>query len=107
MIEITCPVCSSKGGLNAMHRHMVDTHSDLVHTEIEEETGKMHYVIECPICPLKYQHSIKPRYRDPSFLEEFKREIAMVAFDQMLYHLLKEHALAVGVNPQDIEQLSD
>jgi hypothetical protein len=46
---------------------------------------------------MKYQHAIKPRYRDPSFLEEYKMEIALVAFDQLLYHLAKDHSEASGI----------
>lgn len=30
---------------------------------------------------------MKPRSKDPHFLEEYAREIRVVAFDQFLYHL--------------------
>jgi hypothetical protein len=88
-----------KGGVNDIHAHLVDSHTDLVVTEVDAETGKMRYIISCPFCPLKYQHAIKPRYRDPAFLEEFKREIALVAFDQFLYHVAKDHGPEIGFDP--------
>jgi hypothetical protein len=44
------------------------------------------------VCGLKHQHAVKPRYKAPCFLEEYKAEIALVAFDQLLYHLEEKHA---------------
>ena len=35
----------------------------------------------------------------PGFLEEFRREIALVAFDLLLYHLQASHAERVGLPP--------
>lgn len=106
-IEITCPICGHVGGLNQTHRHFVDDHLDLVQTEVDEETGKMQYLVSCPVCPLKYKHPVKPRYKDQSFLEEFKAEIALVAFDQLLYHLIQEHSESVGVSLQDIDDFAN
>ena len=68
-----------------------------------EEDGKMYYLVPCPFCGLKYRHRVKPRHRDPAFLEEFKAEIAMVAFDQLLYHVLQKHPANVGVDPADLD----
>jgi hypothetical protein len=34
---------------------------------------------------------IKPRSRDPRFIEEFQREIRLVAFDMLVNHLIAEH----------------
>jgi Fe-S oxidoreductase len=102
-MEITCPYCGESGGLMSLHRHLVEAHIDDVTTELDEETGKMRYVITCPFCQLKYQHAIKPRYRDPAFLIEYKMEIAMVAFDQMLYHLAKEHGAEIGLGDETVQ----
>jgi hypothetical protein len=99
-VEFKCPFCDDLGGLNTIHRHLVDAHTDLVQTEHDEETGKMQYTIDCPVCELKYRHAIKPRYRNSAFLEEFKTEIAMVAFDQLLYHLAKDHSAETGIDLQ-------
>ena len=87
-----CPHCDFDGPRMALHRHLAQAHLDLVTTEHDDETGKMRYVVGCPLCGLRYQHAVKPRYRDPAFLEEFKAEIALVAFDQLLYHLVDNHS---------------
>ncbi len=87
-----------------LHRHLRDGHLDLVTTELDETTGKMKYIVGCPVCGLKYQHAVKPRYKDPRFLEEYKSEIALVAFDQLLYHLEEKHseeATNETSNPKD------
>jgi hypothetical protein len=86
----------------ATHRHLHDAHLELVETQYDDEAGKMYYLVPCPFCGLKYRHLVKPRRRDPQFLEEFKSEIAMVAFDQLLYHVLQKHPSEVGVDPADL-----
>lgn len=98
-MEIKCPYCDTVGGLMETHRHLADVHLDRVATERDEATDKMQVTVSCPFCELKYQRQVKPRSRNPRFLEEFKAEIALVAFDQMLYHLLEEHPAEVGVDP--------
>ncbi len=86
----------------ATHRHLLDMHLNVVETRIEEE-DKMYYLVPCPFCGLKYRHRVKPRRSDPAFLEEFKAEIAMVAFDQLLYHILQKHPEDVGVDHTELE----
>jgi len=88
---MNCPHCSFSAPRMKLHRHLAEAHLDLVATEHDEATGKMKYVITCPVCGLKYQHAVKPRYKDPRFLDEYKAEIALVAFDQLLYHLQEKH----------------
>jgi hypothetical protein len=51
----------------------------------------MFYEITCPHCDFRFTQRVKPRWKDPGFLEEFRREIALVAFDQLLYHLEGVH----------------
>ncbi len=102
MFEMSCPYCDEVGGLIATHRHLIDTHLDVVETRIEED-DKMFYLVPCPFCGLKYRHRVKPRRRDPTFLEEFKAEITMVAFDQLLYHVLQKHPTDVGVDPAELQ----
>jgi hypothetical protein len=83
-----------------VHRHLLEAHLDQVTTEHDQASGKMKYVIACPVCGLRYQHVVKPRYRDPRFLDEYKSEIGLVAFDQLLYHLEERHpAEAQGPQP--------
>ncbi len=88
------------------HRHMLDTHLEMVTTNRDEETNKMEYMVACPYCEDLYQRQVNPRNRNPRFLEEFKSEIAMVAFDQMLYHILEQHPAEVGVDPTELGQES-
>ena len=102
-MDVKCVFCEMTAGINDIHAHMVEAHTDQVTTEFDEETEKMRYIIQCPLCDLKYQHRIKPRYRNPAFLEEYKREIALVAFDQLLYHLAQAHGEEVGINLDNIE----
>lgn len=106
-MELKCPYCGEEININWIHRHLIDNHTDSVETEYDEETQKMRYIIACPLCPLKYQHKVKPRYRDPNFLEEFKTEIATVAFDQLLYHLVKEHGEAMGYEEPEIDETEE
>lgn len=103
MIEVTCPYCDEVGGLTTIHRHLVDAHLEKVETRYDEEAGKMFYLVPCPFCGLKYRHPVKPRRRDPRFLEEFKAEIAMVAFDQLLYHILQKHPADAGVDLAELQ----
>ena len=99
-----CPHCEFVDTRMKLHRHLGEAHLDLVTTEHDEATGKgkMRYIVACPVCGLKYQHAVKPRYKDPRFLEEYKAEIALVAFDQLLYHLEDKHPEAAEVqNPKE------
>lgn len=101
MMEMKCPYCDTVGGLTATHRHLLEAHLEMVATERNEETNQMQYKVTCPFCEDMYQRQVKPRSRNPHFLEEFKTEIALVAFDQMLYHILEKHPGEVGVDPAE------
>jgi predicted RNA-binding Zn-ribbon protein involved in translation (DUF1610 family) len=92
-----CPHCGFEGPRMKLHRHLAEAHLERVTTEHDETTGKMRYVIGCPVCGLKYRHAVKPRYKDPRFLDEYKAEIALVAFDQLLYHLEEKHPETAGI----------
>ncbi len=97
-----CPHCDFSDSRMKVHRHLGQAHLDQVTTEHDPATGKMRYVVNCPFCGLKYQHAIKPRYRDPRFLEEYKSEIALVAFDQLLYHVEEKHPESIEMpQPQE------
>jgi len=102
-LEMQCPYCETVGGLTIIHRHLIDTHLEMVTTKRDEANNQMRYTVVCPFCEDQYQRQIKPRGRNPRFLEEFKTEIAMVAFDQMLYHILEKHPQAVGVDPAELD----
>jgi hypothetical protein len=106
-MEMKCPYCDAIGGLVATHRHMLVTHLDLVTTARDDASGKMEYALACPFCGLGYRRELRPRNRNPRFLEEFKAEIALVAFDQLLYHLLQEHPSEVDVDPAELRSIGE
>jgi hypothetical protein len=60
-------------------------------------------VVPCPFCELEYRRQVKPRSRNPDFLEQFRAEIGLVAFDQMIYHLLEDHPSQVGIDPEELQ----
>lgn len=84
-----CPWCSFGAPPRALHAHLLDTHSHEV--RFEERGESRFYALECPICREGYEHQVKPRLRDAAFMEEFQREIRLVAFDMLVNHLLVEH----------------
>lgn len=106
-MEMRCPYCDVKGGLVAIHRHLIDDHLEKVTTQRDETSEKMYYLVPCPFCGLKYRHKLKPRNRNPRFTEEYRTQIGMVAFDQLLYHVLQKHPLDVGVDLADLDVVLD
>lgn len=88
---MTCPWCSFDGPRRALHAHAVDAHASEVKTITEETTGRHFYELQCPFCPQSLRKQIKPRGKDPAFVQEFAREIRLVAFDVLLYHLEEAH----------------
>jgi hypothetical protein len=52
---------------------------------------KRYMELPCPKCDESHRTEVKPRYNDPTFLEEHYREIRLVAFDMFLYHWQGEH----------------
>lgn len=85
-----CPFCGFTGPRPETHAHLTDDHGDQVETR-ESRTGRRYYRLECPLCDEAYEREVKPRLRDPTFLEEYSREIRVVAFDMFLYHLAGAH----------------
>ncbi|MFP5361856.1 MAG: hypothetical protein ACLGI5_03915 [Thermoleophilia bacterium] len=70
---------------------MVDAHPERVEMWTDETTGRMRYRVACPCCGADYEHRVKPRSRDPSFLTTFAAEVRMVGFDMLLNHMTAEH----------------
>lgn len=87
-----CPYCAFEGPRRALHSHAADVHAAEVKTAVDEEAGRLYYDLTCPLCARSLHRQVKPRGRDPAFLEEFAREIRLVAFDLLLYHLEDAHA---------------
>ena len=86
---VRCPGCAVEAAPRALHAHLAEDHADWV--SFEERRGGNFYRVECPLCQASYEHQIKPRLQDPRFVEEFRREIRLVALDMLLNHLLAEH----------------
>ena len=72
-----------------LHAHLGEQHPDAV--RFEDRGERWFYALDCPICGDGYEREIKPRGRDPGFVEEFSAQIRLVAFDMLVNHLLGEH----------------
>lgn len=92
-----CPVCDHEATLRPLHKHLADTHPELV--RFEERSGRRYYNVSCPQCGAGYEQAIKPRLNDPEFLVEYENEIRLVALDMLLNHMVGEHLEAAP--PQD------
>jgi hypothetical protein len=84
-----CPYCDLDTSYRELHAHLAEEHIE--HVELEVRKERRFYRISCPQCEEYHEQEIKPRYRDPGFLEEYKREIALVGFDMLINHLMAEH----------------
>lgn len=86
---MTCPWCDFDGSPRELHGHLTADHLERVEVAVRKE--RRYYRIECPVCGSSYEKEIKPRYSDPRFLEEYRREISLVGFDMLINHLMAEH----------------
>ena len=86
-----CPFCAFDGPRRALHAHTADVHAGEVKTTSEPATGRRFFELQCPLCPQSLRKQIKSRGKDPAFVEEYAREIRLVAFDGLLYHLEEAH----------------
>jgi hypothetical protein len=84
-----CPFCSFDGPPRSLHAHLGDQHTDAV--RFEERGGRSFYALTCPICGDGYEREIKPRGRDPGFVDEWATQIRLVALDMLVNHLMGEH----------------
>lgn len=87
-----CPCCTYEGSLRPLHRHLADNHPELV--RFEDRSTRRVYALNCPVCGVGYEQTIKPRLNDPEFIAQYENEIRLVALDMLLNHLVGEH-----VNP--------
>jgi len=83
------------------HAHLGRDHRGRVRTFREDDKAglRLKFALDCPFCDEGMERVANPRGRDPEFLAEFEREIALVAFDLLLYHLHASHAQRVGLPP--------
>jgi len=69
-----------------LHAHLVDDHTDAV--TIGRDGEKLFFEMACPICDEHVKETLRKR---ASMLEGYEREIRMVAFDLLLYHVQEKH----------------
>lgn len=93
---MNCPFCSYAEARPELHAHLTDSHGDEVKTWTSESSGRRFFELKCPDCDDSFRHEVKPRLRDSGFLEEYAREIRIVAFDQFLYHRQLTHEEATS-----------
>ena len=102
---MNCPYCAAPGTRMETHAHLGRNHPERVRMFREDDkTGlRLKFALDCPFCDEGLERVANPRGRDPDFLEEFQREINLVAFDLLLYHFQASHAERVGLPsiPQD------
>jgi hypothetical protein len=72
-----------------LHAHLGEQHPEAI--RFEDRGENWFYALDCPICGDGYERQIKPRGRDPGFVEEFSAQIRLVAFDMLVNHLMGEH----------------
>lgn len=85
-----CPFCATEGHRRAIHAHLAAEHGEKVVTT----DGPVRWMeLACPDCDHRMKRIVKPRGRDPGFMEEHAREIRLVAFDQLLLHIETAHPL--------------
>ncbi|MHB8244199.1 MAG: hypothetical protein ACYDGN_02430 [Acidimicrobiales bacterium] len=89
---MNCPWCSFGDVPRRLHAHLAEEHPEGV--RFEEQRARQRYAISCPYCHLGYEQTIKPGLDDPGFLEEYRNEVRLVAFDMLVNHLIGEHEQA-------------
>lgn len=86
-----CPYCDMEGARQVIHAHLVEQHGAKVVGRRDEQAGKLYYRLDCPQCDEYSEREVNPRGRDPTFLQAYEREIRLVAFDLLLYHIEASH----------------
>jgi hypothetical protein len=99
-----CPFCSFDGPPRSLHAHLGEQHADAV--RFEERGERSFYALTCPLCGDGYEREIKPRGRDPGFVDEFSAQIRLVAFDMLVNHLMGEHE-DLAAAPDDEEAAAE
>jgi hypothetical protein len=96
-----CPYCAAPGTRMETHAHLAADHADQVRMFREDWKGevRLKFALDCPFCDEGLERVANPRGREAGFLEEFHREISLVAFDLLLYHFQASHAERVGLPP--------
>jgi hypothetical protein len=83
----------------AIHAHLADAHPENVTLGHHEGPNDPYFKVGCPACDQEAIQSVNPGGRDPRFLEEFEREVRLVAFDLLLFHMQADHPEMLGMDP--------
>ncbi len=94
-----CPYCRFSGKRAEVHHHLAEQHGDALQTRIDAITGHTFYIVTCPLCGASHEQIMRKARYDPRFVAEYGREIRLVAFDLLLYHLQGEHGLPSPSTP--------
>ena len=96
-----CPYCAAPGTRMETHAHLGHEHGDRIRMFEDASKGdvRLKFALDCPFCDEGMERVVNPRGREPGFLDEFRREITLVAFDLLLFHLHAAHAERVGLPP--------
>lgn len=90
-----CAYCDFEGGRLELHGHVVEEHADQLETGVREKSGEssIYFALPCPECDdEQFSREIhRGRGDDRRAIELYRDEVAMIAFDQLLYHLEEEH----------------
>jgi hypothetical protein len=101
---MNCPYCGAPGTRGQVHAHLWDAHDAAVRMYRDEQRDALKFALDCPFCDEGLERVANPRGREPGFLDEFRREIGLVAFDLLLHHLHASHAERVGLPPIPVEE---
>lgn len=85
-----CPYCDFQSTRRELHAHLTDTHGDTLQWK-EDAAGYTYCVVTCPLCRARYEQIVRKSLKDPGFVEAYARQIRLVVFDILLYHLQAEH----------------
>lgn len=77
-----------------VHAHLAEAHGDVLGWRTDELLGYTYCVITCPLCGMSHEQVVRKARKNPDFVEEYKHQIRLVAFDLLLYHLQGEHGFS-------------
>lgn len=100
---MNCPYCGIGGTRMATHAHLGEAHAAEVRTFRDEARDRLRFALGCPFCEDGMERTVNPRGREAGFLEEFHREITLVAFDLLLYHLQASHPERIGLPVEPVD----
>jgi hypothetical protein len=88
-----CPYCEESDDRLGLHGHLVEAHLDRFQTAIPDSNDAIHFGLPCPECAEEsFSKTIqRPRADASRVRDTYRDELAMIAFDQLLYHLEEAH----------------